>query len=49
MKKKSKAEVSKLVDAQAKGEKVVRARTDKKTPEGKDLDVRSSKWTWRKM
>jgi hypothetical protein len=44
MKKKSKAEVSKLVDAQAKGKKVVTVRTDKKTPEGNDLDVRASKY-----
>jgi hypothetical protein len=44
MKKKSKAEVSKLVDAQARGKKIVGANTDSKTPEGKDLDVRASKY-----
>lgn len=43
-KKKKRADIGKLVDSQAKGRKVVGARTDKKTPEGKDLDVRASKW-----
>jgi len=31
-----------MVDAQAKGKKV-RVKTDKKTPAGRDLDVRNSK------
>jgi len=43
MSKKKRAEIGKLVDAQAKGKKVTGAQTDKKTPEGKDLDVRISK------
>jgi hypothetical protein len=43
MSKKKRAEIGKMVDDQAKGKKVTGARTDKKTPEGKDLDVRTSK------
>jgi hypothetical protein len=43
MSKKKRAEVGKMVDAQAKGKKVSGAPTDNKTPEGKDLDVRTSK------
>jgi hypothetical protein len=39
---KKKSDVSKMVDAQAKGKKV-RAKTDKKTSGGYDLDVRKSK------
>jgi hypothetical protein len=44
MSKKKRADIGKLVDAQAKGKKVVRAKTDKKTPEGRDLDDRASKF-----
>jgi hypothetical protein len=43
MSKKKRAEIAKLVDAQAKGKKVSGSKTDKKTPEGRDLDVRTSK------
>jgi hypothetical protein len=43
-KKKSKADVAKLVDAQSKGGKVKGAQTDKKTPEGAELDTRLSQW-----
>jgi hypothetical protein len=43
MKKKSKAEVAKMVDAQAKGKKSRSARTDDKTPDGRELDTRRSK------
>ena len=42
MSKKKRADIGKLVDAQAKGKKV-RAKTDKKTSAGRDLDVRTSK------
>jgi hypothetical protein len=45
MKKKSKADVAKMVDAQAKGKKVKGAGTDKKTPQGGELDTRISKAT----
>jgi hypothetical protein len=45
MKKKSKAEVAKMVDAQAKGKKLKGARTDNKMPQGGELDTRSSKST----
>ena len=41
-KKKQSSDIGKLVDAQAKGKKV-RVKTDKKTPAGRDLDVRASK------
>jgi hypothetical protein len=44
MSKKKRADIGKLVDAQAKGKKVTGSKTDKKTPEGRDLDVRTSKW-----
>jgi len=44
MKKKSKAEVAKLVDAQAKGKKTRSARSDNKTPDGRELDSRKSKY-----
>ena len=44
MSKKKRAEIGKLVDAQAKGKKVSGSKTDKKTPEGRDLDARISKW-----
>ena len=44
MKKKSKADVAKMVDAQSKGRKVRGAQTDKKTPEGGELDTRKSKY-----
>jgi hypothetical protein len=44
MKKKSKADIAKLVDAQSKGGKVRGAQTDKKTPEGAELDTRKSKY-----
>ena len=40
---KKKADIGKLVDAQAKGKKVSSVRADKKTPEGKELDIRTSK------
>jgi hypothetical protein len=43
MKKKSKAEVAKMVDAASKGKKVKGAQTDKRTPQGGELDVRVSK------
>jgi hypothetical protein len=43
MKKKSKADVAKMVDAQSKGRKVKGAQTDKRTPQGGELDVRVSK------
>lgn len=43
MKKKSKAEVAKMVDAQSRGSKVKGAQTDKKTPQGGELDTRISK------
>ena len=43
MKKKSKAEVGKLVDAQSKGRKVKGAQTDKKTQQDGQLDTRISK------
>jgi hypothetical protein len=43
MKKQSKAEVAKLVDAQSKGKTVKGAQTDKKTPQGGELDTRISK------
>jgi hypothetical protein len=45
MKKKSKADVAKMVDAQSKGRKVKGAQTDKKTPQGGELDTRISKAT----
>jgi hypothetical protein len=47
MSKKKRADIGKLVDAQAKGKKVIGASTDKKTPEGKDLDGRVSKTMWK--
>jgi hypothetical protein len=43
--KKSKADVGKMVDAQSKGRKVKGAETDKKTPQGGELDTRISKAT----
>jgi hypothetical protein len=43
MKKKSKADVAKMVDAQSRGKNVKGARTDKKTPQGGELDTRISK------
>jgi hypothetical protein len=43
MKKKSKGDVAKMVDAQSKGRKVKGAQTDKKTPQGGELDTRISK------
>jgi hypothetical protein len=43
MSKKKRADIGKLVDAQAKGKKVTGSKIDKKTPEGRDLDVRTSK------
>ena len=46
-KKKSKAEVAKMVDAQSKGRKVNGAKgaqTDNKTPEGAELDTRLCQW-----
>jgi hypothetical protein len=49
MKKKSKAEVGKMVDAQSKGKKVRGAQTDKKTPEGAELDTRKSKFSFQKF
>ena len=47
VKKKTKAEVAKLVDAQAKGKKSRSARTDNKTPDGRELDTRRSKAIWK--
>jgi hypothetical protein len=44
MSKKKRAEIAKLVDKQAKGKKVSGSKTDKKTPQGRDLDVRTSKY-----
>jgi hypothetical protein len=44
MSKKKRADIGKLVDAQAKGKKVTGSKTDKETPEGGALDVRTSKW-----
>jgi hypothetical protein len=41
--KKSKADVAKMVDAQAKGKKLKGARTDKKMPQGGELDTRITK------
>jgi hypothetical protein len=49
MKKKSKAEIGKLVDAEAKGKKAKGARTDKKTPQGGELDTRISKASFSKI
>jgi hypothetical protein len=46
MSKKKRADIGKLVDAQAKGKKVTDAKTDKKTTESGDLDVRASKATY---
>jgi hypothetical protein len=43
MKKKSKADVAKMVDAQSKGRKVKGVQSDKKTPPRGELDTRSSK------
>lgn len=43
MKKKSKAEVGKMVDAAAKGKKSRSARSDNRTPDGRELDTRRSK------
>jgi hypothetical protein len=43
MSKKKRANIGKLVDAQAKGKKVTGSKTDKKTLEDKELDVRTSK------
>jgi hypothetical protein len=43
MKKKSKADVAKMVDAQSTGKKTKGAQTDKKTPQGRELDTRTSK------
>jgi hypothetical protein len=43
MSKKKRADIGKLVDAQAKGKKVTGSKIDKKTPEAGDLDVRTSK------
>jgi hypothetical protein len=43
MSKKKKADIGKLVDAQAKGKKVSAVRADKKAAEGKELDIRTSK------
>jgi len=40
---KKKSDVSKMVDAQAKGKKVKGVATDAKSPSGRDLDVRISK------
>jgi len=48
MKKKSKAEVAKLVDAEAKGKKSP-APTDRKTPDGRELDTRRSKISFQKL
>ena len=45
MSKKKKADIGKLVDAQAKGKKVRGATTDQPTAEGRSLDVRTSKAT----
>jgi hypothetical protein len=44
MSKKKRADIGKLVDAQAKGKKVAGSKTDKATPNGGALDVRTSKW-----
>jgi hypothetical protein len=44
MSKKKRADIGKLVDAQAKGKKVAGSKTDKATPNGGPLDVRTSKW-----
>jgi hypothetical protein len=49
MKKQSKAEIAKLVDAQSKGKKLKGARTDKKTPQGGELDTRISKASYSKI
>jgi hypothetical protein len=46
--KKTKRDVAKMVDTQAKGKKVRGAATDAKTPDGRDLDVRASK-VWIKL
>lgn len=43
MAKKKAADIGKLVDAQAKGKKVAGEKTERKTPEDSDLDVRVSK------
>jgi hypothetical protein len=43
MKKKSKADVGKMVDAQSKGRKVKGAQADKRTPPRGELDTRTSK------
>ena len=43
MSKKKAADIGKLVDAQAKGRKIVGVPADKKTTEGKALDRRTSK------
>ena len=43
MSKKKRADIGKLVDAQAKGKKVTGSKTDTKTAESRDLDVRASK------
>jgi hypothetical protein len=43
MSKKKRLAIGKLVDAQAKGKKITGSKTDKKTPEDSDLDVRTSK------
>jgi hypothetical protein len=40
---KSKADVARMVDAQSRGNTVKGARTDKKTPQGGELDARVSK------
>lgn len=43
MKKKSKPEVAKMVDAQARGKKLKGARADRKTTKGGELDARITK------
>jgi hypothetical protein len=43
MKKKSAADVAKMVDAQSKGRKLKGVQTDKKTPPRRELDTRTSK------
>jgi hypothetical protein len=43
MKKKSKADVAKMVDAQSKGRKVTGVPTDKKKLVGGELDTRNTK------
>jgi hypothetical protein len=43
MSKKKRADIGKLVDAQAKGKKVTGSKTDTKGAESRDLDVRASK------